>query len=503
MLKHIPRERYVGQVPTPFAFYRPANIFGGGNVVPSTFGVAMLDGAPVEITPEQLAAHPAVQALMQSSAEAAIRAVNTPNPTDRPGGSVNVNLGRPQRISVAKAICAMRDGNWAGSELERDFSQATRAIYGGKDADPAAFAYPRTFAAFADVVDQAAIRVESADKLKEWAVRAAGEGSTGAGGALVPAQYMQDQFVLSLQTAVAFRNAPGVDTIPVQSPLVYFPRETVMPTSAAYAEAATITASDPTFGQQAITIKKQAALNQFSNELLADSTPAYEQYIGRSLARSLALTQDLQYLEGVGTGANVLGLGSYTGLTASPAAATNGDYWGQNAATTPTAPGTDFPLAMISAARVAGWEPNAWIMRPDVWQSLQKVKDVNGRYILESSGGVFGAPVVVPNIGALPTQNTYVSPPWKGVLFGIPVFLTAQIPTAETQGDRSDATHVYLGDFNFARVLERQAIELAISDQILFTTDQTAVRVSGRSAIVLTIPGAFMKQSGVAATPHA
>lgn len=460
----------------------------------------------MELTTEALTA--LVKDAAQAGGEAAYRAMNTVDPNARPGGSVdfpNVNRGRPQRVSIAKAITAMRDGSWAGRELERDFSQATRSIYQGKMGDDSAaggptFFYPRSPEAYVDVIDQAAIRVENSEKLKEWAARAAGEGSTGAGGALVPAQYLQDQFVLSLQTAVAFRNTPGVDTIPVQSPLVYFPRETVMPTSGAYAEAATITESDPTFGQQAITVKKQAALNQFSNELLADSTPAYEQYIGRSLTRSLVLTQDLQYLEGNGTGANVLGMGSYSGLTAGYSVGTNGDAWGQSYSSTgPVLPGTEFPRAMVTAARNAGFEPNAWIMRPDVWASLQGVLDGNGRYILESSGGVFGAPVIVPNVGSLPTQATYTVPPWKGMLFGIPVFLTTQIPNTETQGGSNDCSHVYLGDFNFARVLERQAIEIAIADQIYFTTDQTAVRVSGRTAIVLTIPGAFIKQSGVRA----
>src|SRR5512146_1672936 len=242
----------------------------------------------VELTTEQLTE--LVEGAATRGADAAFRALNTPNPDERPGGSVaapNVLLRRPQRVSIAKAIVAMRDHNWTGAELERDFAQATRSMYLGPDAEAGSFAYPSTPLAYVDVIDQAAIRTEGAKELKEWAVRASAEGTTGAGGALVPPQFLQDQFVLSLQTAVAFRNAPGVDTIPVTSNLIYFPRETVMPGSTGYAEGGTITPTDPTFGQQAITIKKTAALNQFSNELLADSTPAFEAYIGRSLSRSV------------------------------------------------------------------------------------------------------------------------------------------------------------------------------------------------------------------------
>ncbi len=296
---------------------------------------------------------------------------------------------------------------------------------------------------------------------------------------------------------MAFANCPGVTRIPVNSNLIYFPRETVMPTSAPYAEAATITPSDATFAQQAITIKKQSAYNQFSNEMLADSTPEYELYIGKSLARSLALRQDYEYLEGDGTGAHVLGMNSYTGLTTGYAPGTNGDAWGQPFNSSYPA-GTDFPLRMLGLARAAGWEPNAFIAHPNVMSlGLARATDSSGRYLLESIGGVFGAPIAVPNIGALPTQITYATPPWKAMLLGAPVLMTSQIPQTVTVGTKSDTGTVFMGDFNFAHILERQAIELAKSDQILFTTDQTAVRVTSRTAIVLLAPGAFMRQTGV------
>lgn len=535
MQKHIPRERYAGQVPTPFAIYRPANAFGALAFTPAELGVAMRDGegTAVEITPEQLAAHPAVQALMQGSAEAALRAANLPDATARPGGNPgvpNVNLGRPQRLRLSSMIRAIGARSWTGFEAERDFAQGIQDLFLHDDHEQGvSVALPATRSAFLRAIAETKINVGQGaqnDVIRDWAVRtaeweelalsriiagdysgaqmamrAAGESSTGAGGALVPPEFMQQYYTLSLQTATAFANAPGVTRIPVKSNLIYFPRETVMPTSNAYAEGAVITESDPTFGQQAITIKKQAALNQFSNELLADATPEYEGVIGKSLARSVGLKQDYQWLEGDGTGANVLGLGSYPGLTTGYTAGTNGDAWGQAYNSTgPVLPGTDFPLQLVAKARAAGWEPNAWMMHPDVMDlGLARVLDGNGRYLLESVGGVFGAPIPVPNIGALPTQITYVTPPWKAMLFGSPVFMSAQIPETETQGNKSDCTHVYVGDFNFAHILERQAIEMAVSDQIYFTTDQTAVRVSARSAIVLLAPGAFMKQSGVRA----
>lgn len=473
----------------------------------------------------------------KAGADSALRSVkksaaNKPLRSTAGGGAPNVNLNRPGKVSLARMIRAIGLQNWTGVERERDFAQAVQGLFLGDDHEQGvAAALPASRTAFLKTIAETDLKLvdgQRNDVIKSWAARSveyeeiasaaiaagdyrgaqqaiafrdAAEGSTGAGGALVPPEFLQELYTLSIQTSVAFANAPGVTRIPVKSNLIYFPRETVMPASAAYAEAGSITETDPTFGQQSITIKKQAALNKYSNELLADSTPEYEGIIGKSLARSVGLRQDFEYLEGDGTGNHVLGLGSYSGLTSGYSEGTNGDAWGQAYSSSgPVLPGTDFPLQMIAKARAAGWEGNAWLMHPDVMDlGLARVLDGNGRYILESVGGVFGAPVPVPNVGALPTQITYVTPPWKAMLFGSPVFFSAQLPEDETQGGSSDCTHVYFGDFNFAHILERQALELARADQIYFTTDQTAVRVTARSAIVLLAPAAFMKQSGVRA----
>ena len=493
--------------------------------------------APVDMTANDLqrlldkTAKKAAKSAAKAARDAAVRSLNTVDPTARPGGGApgaNVNLNRPQRLRLSSMVRAIGADSWHGFEAERDFSQAIQGMYLNEDHEQGvAVTLPTTRSAFLHAILATKIKLvdgQNDNALRSWAARslefeelalsrlvagdiagaqvayrAASEGSTTAGGALVPPEFLQELYTLSIQTSVAFANAPGVTRIPVKSNLIYFPRETVMPASAAYAEAATITATDPTFGQQSIQIKKQAAYNQFSNELLADSSPEYEAIIGKSLARSLGLRQDYEYLEGDGTGAHVLGLGSYPGLTTGYTVGTNGDAWGRAYNTSgPVEAGTTFPLQLVGKARAAGWEPNAWMMHPDVMSNgLAHATDANGRYLLESIGGVFGAPVPVPNIGALPTQITYVTPPWKAMLMGSPVYFSAQIPENETQGGKSDCTHVYIGDYNFAHILERQAIELARSDQILFTSDQTAVRVTARSAIVLLAPTAFIKQSGV------
>ena len=473
-----------------------------------------------------------VAKLVATQVAAALKGSPANRVTGRPGGSTGsaVNLGKPTAIRLSNMVRAVGAGDWGGAKLERDFSQTVQELCLADDHEQGvSVAIPTTRSAFARVVSEGGFNFgQSGDKsaFRSWAARMseaedavtaaaiigdprliqaardAAESTIGAGGALVPPEYLQQMYTLSLQTAVAFANLPGVSRIPVKSNMIVFPREAVMPASGAYAEAATVTATDPTFGQQTILIKKQMGLNRYSNEMLADASPEYEALLTKSFTRSVALRQDYEFIEGDGTGAHVLGLRHYPGMTAGYTPATNGDAWGQSYnASGPVMGGVEYPLQMLAAARAAGFEPNAWLSHPDVMTlGLARAKDANGRYLLESVGGVFGAPVAVPNIGALPTQITYQTPPWKAMLYGAPFFMTSQIPENETYGGTNTTTHVFTGDWNFACILERQALEMARADQIYFTTDQTAVRISTRSAIVLLAPGAFMCQLGVSAS---
>ena len=111
---------------------------------------------------------------------------------------------------------------------------------------------------------------------------------------------------------------------------------------------------------------------------------------------------------------------------------------------------------------------------------------------------VTGEPLATPVLGA--HTLTYVVLKQGSVLttnFVQNETEVLRIPISLTQGTSLNATFAILGDFNFAKILRRQAVEIAIADQIYFTSDQVAVRVSTRSALALTVPAAFMKQSGI------
>lgn len=431
-------------------------------------------------------------------ATAAIRALNVPDQSQRPAGpgsGVNVNLNKPVRPSLGKAIWAMRSQRWADAPLERDFSQASKEMFLGADAGPDSVVIPTNAAGYAAVLEGAAIRTEGREALGEMAIRALSESVGGVnsvsygntvGAALVPPQFLQELFQLTLTQTVVMRSMPEVGVMPVQSNVVLLPRENTVATATSAAEAGTLTSSDPAFATQSFTVQKQYGYRTFSNELLRDSNPAIDAFIAKTLARDVALFQDSQYLEGSGSGTNLTGLRNYSSLTTSSwTAATNG-----------STPGADDLIKMVFDIRKANTEMTAWVMHPRTLQNIVLLKDASGRYIF-SDVNVWGGPVLNPPAGA--NFGGLWNGPTKAVgqLLGYPVYLSTQVLINETQGSSSAASHIMYGNFNFAYVLERAAFEIAMSEHVAFNTDQTAVRGISRTAFAITQPKAFAVATGI------
>lgn len=447
----------------------------------------------MELTTEQL--EKLVTDAAKSGAEAAVRAVNTVDPEARPGGAgtgaaaPNINFNRPQRPSITRAIRAMKEGSWKGAELERDLSQATRSLFGGHGDDAIddnatgiGFQLPTSPMAYAHVLEETGIRTP-ASKFGEYAVRALAEGTAALtpGSALVPIQYLQNEWVLALTSAIVVRNMPEVQVIPVNSNVIELPRESAAAAAAVYAENATLTPNDPTLAVQEFPIKKQARLQLFSNELLADSNPAIDRVVMQMLARDIALIQDTQYLAGSGSGSNLTGLRNYSGLTTSSwTAATNGS----------TPAGDDLVKLPFDIFK-ANARPTSFVMHPRTLQAIATLKDANGRYLF-TDNSVWGG----PQLQVTKDGFTYPSAA-VGKLLGYPVYMSTQISIAETQGSSSAATYILYGDFSKVLLLERQAAEIFTSQHYAMNADQTAVRVTARTGIAVTQPKALAVATGI------
>jgi HK97 family phage major capsid protein len=513
----IPLQLFQGPVPTAHAVYR-APILGfaalaGLGLLPADLGITMLDGGAAnvaEITPAQLAAHPAVQQLLadtaRQAAEAAVRAVNTVDPDARPGGA-GTPAGTPavpaynrQRYGLPRLGQAMR-ATYAGGfrqsqAFERDFTQAAKEIFGyaapeegEDDKDPflegqggkstRSLIWPKTRDEMVEVLDalgeKPAAREAAYLARIESGVRAMSEASVGAGGALVPTQYLQDKFQYALVSMTAIRRS-GVDSMPAASNIVILPRESVPGGASVAAEAATLAPQDATLAQQTITIKKQYGYRLYSNELLADATPAWNEFLANTLVRDVALKQDQQFLEGTGAGNEITGLVAYAGTTAGPAMGANGG--------TPTIDNVIDSTYLLRAVNV---EPDVAYGNPRTMQTLSKIKDSTGNYILWAAGGYNAPRLYNGQVAGMQSDRAASSP--SAVLLGqIDFYFSNQMLATRTVGTSADTTDLVITNRLNLLIVERQGIEVAYSEHVAFNSDQTAARAIGRAAIVALQP---------------
>lgn len=454
----------------------------------------------MEITMEALTT--ALTKAAEEGATAAIKAANAVDPADRPAAksieTPNVTRRRYGLPRLGVAMKAGYDGQWRQSqEFERDLSQATAEVFGytkgnsdtnakdpfietfGAAKNSRSIYWPKTRQELAFVLQEMGEKASAKNvDLIDNAIKAMSEGTGSAGGYLVPTQYMQDQFEYALVSNIALRQVPGVRTLPTRSNVVALPRESTAAGADVAAEAGSLTAQDATLSQQTITIKKQYGYRQYSNELFNDADPAWMEFLANTLVRDVALKQDLQFIEGSGSGNNIQGIVGYSGLTTGPSLGTDGR--------SPTF--DDFFQAQY-LLRVANAEPDFVIAHPRVINSLQKAKDSTGNYILSNMGGY--------NMPRSFGTGLDGAPPKAFLIGALGTYYSSQINIARTVGASTDCTTVIVGQARYVVILERQGLEVAFSEHVAFANDQTAARCIGRAAVALTQPTAVTTIAGV------
>lgn len=289
------------------------------------------------------------------------------------------------------------------------------------------------------------------------------------GAYLVPPQYVQEQFIPLLRSRSVVRAANPV-VMQANSNVVYIPSQTGGATAYWVGENATITASNLTVGQVAITIKKLAGLEYVSNELLADSNPSVDQLIRSDLAAVLSLAEDTAYLTSDGTANAPLGLPNLPGITSLTCASDSGNGGAIQAV----------DIFAMKRKMMQNNIPNdgwAWFASPRTWDEIAQLKDSQARYLLETlTGG---------NIAQYPAYGTYPTGPETnylgsvvGRLLGWPMFVTNNIPETQTQGSTATCSSLYLVRMPDVIIAERAGLELMATNVAgtSFATDQTWIR---------------------------
>lgn len=188
---------------------------------------------------------------------------------------------------------------------------------------------------------------------------------------------------------------------------IQVPKTTAHSTAALTAEAAAISASDPTFGQVPLDAYKYAVLMQVSNELLTDTSVDLVGYLSMQAGRAVGNAFGVHAITGTGTNQpNGVATAATAGVTGGTGVA--GAFTADNL--------IDLYYSVIAPYRSS---PSAgWLMRDATVASVRKLKDTTNQYIWQpgmQSGMpdmLLGKPLYTdPNVAAVAVSA-------KSVLFG-------------------------------------------------------------------------------------
>ena len=272
------------------------------------------------------------------------------------------------------------------------------------------------------------------------------EGTDAAGGFLVRPEFLG---------YVPPRTRPFtlLDIIPevrVRTDQIEFVKGTASETAGWSAELATkIQAANQTFASVTASIFTVAAYALSSNQLLEDSS--VDVIIRDQLERGVRKVVETAILNGTGTG-QPLGILGTSGVNSRP-------Y-------TDASPTVGELLPVIATAITDVMDnhlssPTHIVMRPQTWTKIITDASATGTF-------TFGAGVADPG------ARTASDPFPNRSLFGLPVILTAQMPS--NLGAGTNETRIIVMDANEQLFLNRSDMEVALSEHVFFLANQTVFR---------------------------
>ena len=190
------------------------------------------------------------------------------------------------------------------------------------------------------------------------------------------------------------------------------------------------------------TLKSLKVLSRVTSEVLRSSAVALDAILKQRLVTDTAKALDVALFTGTGTSNTIKGLLNQTGV----------------ATGTLNASSSDTLLDGIGIARANQVKPNRWFLSPADYLSVRKIKDSTGRYILQ------------PDLTAAGQE----------VLFGVPVTVTAQIPTGKA----------VLADMSLVAIARDVSPSITVDASRYFDTDEVALRVVARYDLALLQPKA-------------
>lgn len=288
------------------------------------------------------------------------------------------------------------------------------------------------------------------------------EGTDTAGGYLVPADAQADIQARRASTSVMRRLATLRQT---SRDRVSFPAVTPNASNGSIyssgfvgglvGEAPSGTDQGPTFQQFEISVKKFQAYTKVTNDLIADSFADVMSFLAVDGGRNLALVEDDQFINGLGTGLAPAGLLSYS-LTTTDVSGTTADTISNTIAD----PGSAPKLITLLYTVPGQYSENAsWLMNRTTEGQVLKLVDADARPWWQLAAGAGGA------VGAPPT------------LLGAPVYTSPFVPNAAVDTTKE----IIVGDFSAYIIADRMALSVYVSNDLYAATDEVGIWLRSRA----------------------
>jgi len=317
-----------------------------------------------------------------------------------------------KQFSIAKAVRGVALGVWKDADLEKEWVQYTMKELNIEDDTSGGFLVPTELSS------------ELIDKLRAKAVmRAAG--------------------------ALVIPNAPQRLNIPrlTGSATAYWVGQSN----------STITASEQTFGQVTLDLRRLAALTKIDEDLLLHSVVSAETVVRNDLVQQIALAEDYAFLLGTG-GDQPLGIYNNPEINTTSIGGT---------------PTFDDLIDAMASIEARDGEYNAWLMHSNILYYLRKHKTGAAAYDY-----------------VLDLSNT---PPNR--ILGLPVYTTSQIPV--NLGAGGNESFIVLGNFPDFAIAEGGGIEIKVLRERYAEHLQIGIRAVHRVDGVPRQPDKFQILTGV------
>lgn len=299
------------------------------------------------------------------------------------------------------------------------------------------------------------LRVLNGGARTELERRVLGEGTIGAGGAMVPTPIAAG--VLDVLRAKAVSIQAGARTVPMDAQTLKIARQTSDPVGGWRAENAAILESDPVFDQVTLTAKTWAVRFNVSRELLEDGQNT-DAAIRNIIAQAGAIGLDQAVLVGTGAANQPLGIRGQAGIQA-VSMGTNG-------------------------AQLTAWTP--------VLNAVQALETANAGMV----SAMIGHPRTARAIyGFVATDNQPLMPPTR--IANVPLLTTTSMPINETQGSAVNASSIIMGDFTEVLIGLRTELQIQVLQERFAEVGQIGFIGWLRADVALARPAALARIAGI------